>query len=69
VIQKEAFHRQFYFIQGGDMKKYLILILLPLLSVSAMAQGVRWFEGSFDEALAQSAEEDKPVLLFMFSPA
>lgn len=50
------------------MKKWLILILIPLLATSALAQGVRWFEGSFDQALAKSAEEDKPVLLFLYSP-
>jgi hypothetical protein len=47
------------------MKK-LLCILLLFAGTALMAQSV-WFEGSFDEARAKAAEEDKMILIDFYS--
>ena len=49
------------------MKKTFVIFLLLMFSTMAFAKGTIWFQGSFDEAKAKAATEDKLILIDFFS--
>ncbi len=49
------------------MKKLFIVLVLLLFAAPAMADGTDWFRGTFKEALAKAAKEDKLVLIDFYS--
>ena len=49
------------------MRKAFVTIVLILLASSLFAQGAEWFKGSFEEAKAKAAAENKHVLIDFYS--
>ena len=47
----------------GHLQRTLGSVVLMLLSAGALAEGVQFFEGAWDEALAKAAREDKHVFV------
>ena len=49
------------------MKRSLAVMILILLASSLFAQSANWFEGSFEEAKAKAAQENKHILVDFYS--
>lgn len=49
------------------MRKRMAILVLLLLAGSAFAQGVQWFDGSFEAAKAKAKVEQKLILINFFS--
>lgn len=48
------------------IKKALVLSLFMILTaITSMGQGVKWFKGSFEQALKKAGEENKLVFLYI----
>lgn len=49
------------------MKRTIAVIVLLLLASSLLAQSANWFEGSFEEAKAKAAQENKHIIVDFYS--
>ena len=49
------------------MKRIFAALILILLASSIFAQGADWFKGSFEDAKAKAAQENKHVLIDFYS--
>ena len=57
----------FSFLNGGCMKKVFAFMIALLFASSAFAQSTVWFKGTFDEAKAKAAQDNKLLLTFFDS--
>ena len=51
----------------ANMKKTLIILAVLCLAVSGLAQEVKWFDGSFKDAMKEAATQKKLILINYFS--
>jgi len=49
------------------MKKIMIVLAVLCLVASGLAQEVKWFDGSFKDAMKAAAKQEKLILINYFS--